>query len=350
MIFKFGMLLILSLFSIYPKTIVLTGVAGFIGGHLAQRLIERNDIVIGIDNFFTVPHKHDFLYCLMKKNKIQQLQERYPQNFIFYEGDITDSRLINTIFSRHLIDSVCHLAALGNVRYSLENPELYIKDIIQGTVTILETMRKHAVMHLVMASSSSVYGDSDQAILTEESQNDDRLKSPYAISKRTAELYGNMYYALYGINVTCLRLFTVYGPYGRMDMAPFLFMDAICTENPITIMGDGFAKRDFTFIQDVINGFILAIDKPFGYSVINIGSGATITIKEFIKIIEAIVGKEAIICYERSHKADVVSTWADISKAKLLLNYQPLYSYDQGLRLLYEWYCTIYQEFKGRYG
>jgi UDP-glucuronate 4-epimerase len=232
------------------------------------------------------------------------------------------------------------------VRYSLENPELYVQYNIQGTVTILETMKNHGVMNIVLASSSSVYGDSDQEIFTEESQDDNRLKSPYAISKRTIELYGNMYHALYSINVTCLRLFTVYGQYGRMDMAPFLFMDAICTQKPITIMGDGFAKRDFTFIQDVVNGFVLAIDKPLGFSAINIGSGTTIFIKDFIKKIENIAGKEAIIIYDKPHKADVLSTCADISKAQMLLDYQPLYSYDQGLRLLYEWYCTVYQDIK----
>jgi UDP-glucuronate 4-epimerase len=350
MIVKIVIGLLLSIVYAQAKTILLTGTAGFIGGNLAYAFLERGDTVIGIDNFFTVPHEHDFLYYSMKKYKITKLKDEYPNAFIFYEGDITDKVLLEDIFSRYTIDAVSHLAGLGNVRYSLENPELYIKYIIQGTVSILEAMRKHDVMHLVVASSSSVYGDSDQKILTEEEQDDAQLKSPYAVAKRTVELYGNIYHLLYGVNVTCLRLFTVYGEYARMDMAPFLFMDAIATEKPLRIMGDGLAKRDFTFIQDVVSGFVAAIDKPLGYVVINIGGGTTITIKEFIKAIEEIVGKKATLCYQQSHKADVLSTYADICRANLLLGYKPVYSYRQGLQLVYDWYTTVYQELKEQYG
>lgn len=337
---------ILSFISLRAQTVIVTGVAGFIGAHICKRLLERGDTVIGIDNFFTIPDQHSFLYYRMKQYKITQLCTEYPQNFIFYQSDITDFESLSTIFSHHSIDLVCHLAALGNVRYSLENPQLYIQYNILGTVNILEAMKNHEVTNMVLASSSSVYGDSHYNTYAETSQDDNQLKSPYAISKRTVELYAKIYHELYNMNITCLRLFTVYGEFGRMDMAPFLFMDAICTEKPIRIMGDGFAKRDFTFIQDAVNGFISAIDKPLGYSVINIGSGTTIFISDFIKEIEKIVGKNAILIYDKPHQADVLLTCADISKAQELLNYKPSYSCAQGLRLLYDWYCTTYQTIK----
>ncbi len=340
------LIFVMCIMTLHARTIVVTGAAGFIGSHVCKTLLERGDIVIGIDNFFTIPHQNAYLYKVMKQYKITELCIQYPKTFIFYECNITDSLALNTIFSEYCINLVCHLAALGNVRYSLENPQLYVQYNVQGTVNLLEVMKNHGVVNMVLASSSSVYGDSDYDTFTEDIQDDSRLKSPYAISKRAIELYGKIYHELYGMNVTCLRLFTVYGEFGRMDMAPFLFMDAIYTEKPIKIMGDGFAKRDFTFIQDAVNGFISAIDKPLGYSVLNIASGTAIFINDFIKEIEKIVGKNAILIYDEPHQADVLSTCADISKAQELLNYKPSYTCNQGLQLLYHWYCTIYQKIK----
>lgn len=318
----------------YAKKIVITGGAGFIGSNVAEQLLKRGDAVVIIDNinnYFDEALKYNNLADITNIDTKKALQ--------IYKTDINDINELITIFEKEQPDVICHLAARAGVRSSIKDPSLYLKTNILGTLNILEMARKCNIKHVVIASSSSVYGDRKKVPFKED-QIADRQSSPYGMSKKSAELLAYTYYNLHGISATCLRFFTVYGPRGRVDMAPFIFLDAIHQGKTIKLCGDGSIVRDFTYISDIVDGVIRAIDKPLGYEILNLGRGEPITLTTFIKTIEKIVNKEAKIKHVPVFAADVNITHADISKAKKLLGYNPKVSVEDGMRDMYTWYCS----------
>jgi UDP-glucuronate 4-epimerase len=339
MMFKYVCLAYIGLFwsgIAYTQTILVTGGAGFIGAHLVERLLNQNKVII-VDNFYMARDGNAKRYDVLKKLKIQNLQEKYPESLVIYSVDISDRVALEDIFKRHKIDIVCHLAAAPGVRLSIEDPALCFSTNLMGTLNLFECMRQYEVLRCIFASSSSVYGQSRQDQFYE-TQSTDRQINPYAVSKKSAELLAYTYYYLYGIQTTCLRFFSVYGPYGRFDMAAFLFMDAIAHDRPITLIGDGSAIRDFTYINDIVDGILQAIDKPLGYEIINLGSGDIVTLKDFVKTMEKVMGKKAVIRHAPSNPADALFTHSSIKRAKNLLDYQPRTDVEQGLTEMYEWY------------
>ena len=318
------------------RKVVVTGGAGFIGSHVVEELLQRGDKVIIIDNF------NDYYDPKLKHKNIQEVQQIDTNNALHvYNVDICDKQKLNEIFSQEQPDIICHLAAYAGVRKSIKEPELYLQTNIIGTLHILEMAHIHNINHVVLASSSSVYGECRDVPFKEDNVQD-KQSSPYGMSKRAAELLAYTYYHLYNISCTCLRFFTVYGPRGRVDMAPFIFLDAICQEKPITVFGDGSAIRDFTYIGDIVDGIIRSINKPLGYEILNLGRGEPIVLHDFIQTIEKVVGKKAIIKYTPGFAGDVPITHADVSKAQRLLGYAPKMSVDEGMCKMLEWYLKNY--------
>jgi len=312
--------------------ILITGGAGFIGSHLCDRVLELNNEVICVDSL------NKYYNPEIKKNNIKHnLKNR---NFIFVRADITDKNQIEKVFRKYKIDKVVHLAARAGVRPSIENPEIYIRTNILGTLNLLELCRKYKIKSFVFGSSSSVYGN-NKKIPFSETDKTDNIMSPYAATKRTAEFFCRQYSSMYGINIICLRFFTVYGPRGRPDMAPFLFTKAIDEGKKIKMYGDGTSRRDYTFVSDIVGGIISALQLDYrksGFEIINLGDSRTVELKEFISIIEKTTGKKAIIEKLPLQKGDVPVTYADISKAKKLLNYKPKVSIEKGMEIFVGWY------------
>lgn len=321
------------------KTILVTGGAGFIGGHVVEHLLNRGDKVIAIDNFSITGHESSDNYKALKTYRINQLL--HNNNLTFYNVDIKNAAALEDVVKNHQIDVICHLAARAGVRPSVEDPAEYMQVNIVATIHILELAKKYNIPHVVLASSSSVYGNQEQGPFFE-IQNTDAQTSPYGASKKALELIAYVYYHLYNISCSCLRFFTVYGPYGRFDMAPFIFLDAIYNEQPITVVGDGSAVRDFTYVDDIVNGIIKAIDKPAAFQVFNLGCSDPVILHDFINIIESVVGKKAILLYEPASLADVQLTHANVDKAYEILGYVPSVTVQEGMRRTYEWYQNIY--------
>lgn len=344
------LLLTISIYAISTlsaQTILVTGGAGFIGASVTETLLTRGDTIVIIDAFKTVGNATGDAYNAMKYERLSTLQSRYPENLFLYAYDIEDKNSIEHVFQNHPIDTVCHLAAHAGVRASINHPDEFIQTNIAGSVNIFECGIKHNVKNYVVASSSSVYGDNNTIPFSEENRTDMQA-SLYGMTKKSLELMAAVYNRIYGVSVTCLRFFTVYGPYGRFDMAPFIFMNAIANEKTITVYGDGSAIRDFTYVDDIVNGIISSIDKPNGLQVINLGSGNTVTVNEFIQIIADTVGKQPLVEYKQFLKADVYATQADLQKASLLLEYKPKVMLKEGIRKMYEWYKNVYQTCKQR--
>ncbi|HTM06550.1 MAG TPA: NAD-dependent epimerase/dehydratase family protein, partial [Patescibacteria group bacterium] len=271
-------------FFVDGKTVLVTGGAGFIGGTVTENLLKRGDTVVVIDCFISMGHDRIATYNQMKRERLSLLQEQYKNQLYIYECSIENMSECEQIFQRHSIDVMCHLAAHAGVRSSIQNPQKFIKTNIEGTVNVLELAVKYGVKHCVLASSSSVYGNCDTIPFSEE-QSTDKQTSVYGATKKSLELIAQVYNSLYGISTTCLRFFTVYGPYGRFDMSPFIFMDAIYNQKPITVFGDGTVVRDFTYIDDIVDGVIQALDAPLGFQIFNLGSTHTIVLNDFITLI-----------------------------------------------------------------
>jgi len=318
----------------YEKTVVVTGGAGFIGSNVTLELLKRGDKVVIIDsinNYYDEELKH--------KNIADVTQVGTNETLHIYTTNICDKEGLNTIFEKEQPDVICHLAARAGVRSSIKNPTLYLETNIIGTLNLFEMARKHGINHVVVASSSSVYGDRRE-VPFQEDQPTDKQSSPYAMSKKSVELLAHTYHHLHGISFTCLRFFTVYGPRGRVDMAPFIFLNAIHQGKTIKLCGDGSIVRDFTYVGDITDGVIRAIDTPLGYEILNLGRGEPITLNEFIATIEKIVNKKAKIQHVPVFSADVSITHANIFKARELLGYNPKMSVEDGMRCMYEWYCA----------
>ncbi|WP_028949993.1 GDP-mannose 4,6-dehydratase [Sulfurihydrogenibium subterraneum] len=310
------------------KKVLLTGAAGFIGWKTGKFLLEKGIEVIGIDNM------NDYYDIRLKEYRKKDL-EKY-ENFKFYHVDIENLGALEVIFKDHKFYCVINLAARAGVRYSMINPHVYMTTNANGTLNLLEMMKKYQVKKMVLASTSSLYAG--QPMPFKEDLPVNTPISPYAASKKAAEVMAYTYHYLYGIDVSVVRYFTVYGPAGRPDMSIFRFIKWIDEGKPIILYGDGSQSRDFTYVDDIAEGTILAT-KEVGYEIINLGGGKNpISLKTVIETIERYLNKKAVIDYRPFHKADLKETWADITKAEKLLGWKPNVSFEEGIKKTVEWY------------
>lgn len=320
------------------STVLVTGAAGFIGAAVSQRLLDLGHTVIGIDNL------NDYYDPALKRARLQRFQD-HP-NFELFEIDIEDDGAVDQVFRLARIDRVCHMAAQAGVRFSLEEPMRYVQSNVAGTVSIFEACRNHNVRDVVFASSSSVYGNSDSAPFNE-SQPVNQPVSLYAASKVACEALAYSYHQLFGLNMTGLRFFTVYGPWGRPDMAPMIFAGKILADQPIQVFNHGRMQRDFTYIDDIVDGVVAALDRPFSFELINLGGADVTELEDFIAGLEKCLGKKAERKYLPMQLGDVLMTSADTSKAQEMLGWAPRTSLEEGL----SWFCDWYLEyFKGSLG
>lgn len=310
------------------KRILVTGVAGFIGSSLTDALLRRGDTVIGLDEF------NDYYDPALKRRNLESAIK--SERFSLFEGDICCEKTVRELFEREKPEVVVHLAARAGVRPSLKDPNLYHRVNVIGSQHILDACRDFAPSHLVFASSSSVYGGS-HAVPFVESDPVMRPISPYAATKRMNELQAHVYSHIYGLSVTMLRFFTVYGPRQRPDMAIRQFTEKIMNGEPVPRFGDGSSRRDYTYIDDIIDGVVRCIDRPFRYEIFNLGEQRTTSLNELIDIIAQHVGKPAIIEPQPEQPGDVPITYADIDHARTLLNYKPCTPIEDGIKHYVAW-------------
>ena len=332
--------------------ILITGAAGFIGSHIVNALSAADHEVIGIDNlnsYYDVRLK----YARLRNSGIEEKKiganefvqsEKYP-SYRFQLLDITDRERLQSLFKNENFTHVIHLAAQAGVRYSLENPYAYIDSNIVGFINILEACRHYPVNHLVFASSSSVYG-ANAKIPYSESDRTDSPVSLYAATKKADELMAFTYSQLYGIPATGIRFFTVYGPWGRPDMSPSLFMSAILSGKPIKVFNHGNMERDFTYIDDIVEGTLKIIPSPpqqaIPHAIYNMGCSAPVKLTDFIETIEKVAGKPAIKELTEMQPGDVISTYADTSLLEKDFGYKPSTSIETGIHRFYEWFVRYY--------
>ncbi len=309
--------------------VLVTGGAGFIGSHLVERLLAEEHRVVCLDNF------DDFYNPALKRRNLARAL-KHP-GFRLVEGDLRDEEGLEKIFAGEKFDLVAHLAARAGVRPSVENPALYVDVNLRGTVYLLEACKKHAVRRFIFASSSSVYGDSSRVPFSEEDPVNTPI-SPYAATKKAGELLAHTYHHLYGMDVACLRFFTVYGPRQRPEMAIHHFTRSIFEGKKISLFGDGSSRRDYTYIDDAVGGTLGAFRREHGFQVYNIGESQTITLAELIAAIEEQVGKKAIIERLPEQPGDVKLTYAEIGKARERLGYNPQTKIREGLARFVQWY------------
>ena len=306
---------------------LVTGVAGFIGARTAELLIKDGHTVVGIDNM------NDAYDPRMKEYRLRKMQAL--PGFTFHKLDISHKSIIDQ-FEGEKFDGVINLAARAGVRYSVENPWVFVESNTIGTLNMLEICRQTRTRKFIIASTSSIYGG-DPPYPTPESASSSEPLQPYAASKKGAEAMCHAYHHLYDIDVSVVRYFTVYGPAGRPDLALFRFVQWISEGRPVHVNGDGEQSRGFTYLDDIARGTILAL-KPVGYEVINLGGHEVITINNLIKLVEEIVGKKADVRYGPPNPADMFTNWADVSKAGELLGWEPQFNMREGVTRLVEWY------------
>ncbi len=307
------------------KRIFITGAAGFIGSHLAKQLQKRGDSVLGLDNF------NDYYDPQLKRDRAKLLETEIN------EGDIADFQKLEKIVRQFNPTHIVHLAAQAGVRTSVTHPHLYMQTNLNGFFHILEVCRQRPNVPLIYASSSSVYGLNEKAPFSTDDMTD-RPASLYGATKKANELLAHSYHHLYGIPVTGLRFFTVYGPWGRPDMAYYKFAKAILNNEPIDIYNQGKMQRDFTYIDDIVEGTTAAIDYAGECEIFNLGNNEPVALMDFISLIEKGLGKEAIKNFTSMQQGDVTMTYADISRSQQLLGYQPKTSIQQGLTHFLKWY------------
>ncbi len=337
------------------RTILVTGAAGFIGFHLVRSLLDNGNVVVGLDNL------NDYYDVNLKLDRLRQLgiydvdissdniileSNNYQGRFTFVKLNLQDRINLPLLFEKYQFDSVINLAAQAGVRYSIENPTSYIDSNVVGFLNVLECCRNNKIAHLVYASSSSVYGENEKVPFSE----DDVVEKPislYAATKKSNELMAYSYSHLYNIRTTGLRFFTVYGPWGRPDMAPMLFANAITAGKSIKVFNNGNMSRDFTFIDDIVNGIKIALDHSFPsednppYQIFNIGNGSPISLMEFIKSLEHNIGQIAEKIMLPMQDGDVPKTWADTKKLNDL-GYQSTTPVDVGVRQFVDWFKQYY--------
>lgn len=308
------------------NTYLVTGCAGFIASKVSELLLKREDKIIGVDNL------NDAYDVNLKKWRLEQLLKF--DNFIFYRIDITNLSQLEKIFTEDTFDAIINLAARAGVRASVENPWIYIDTNINGTLNLLELCKKYNIKKFILASTSSLYGET--SLPFKEDKKTDYPLSSYAASKKGAEALCYTYHYLYDIDISVLRYFTVYGPAGRPDMSIFIFSKKINNDEVISVYGDGFQQRDFTYIDDIAHGTIVAL-KPLGYQIINLGSDHPVKLNYVIKLIEENLNKKAKINYLPKHPADVSATWADINKARELISWKPKVKTEEGIKRTVDW-------------
>jgi UDP-glucuronate 4-epimerase len=315
-----------------PRTILLTGAAGFIGSHAAVAFTRRGDRVVGLDNF------NPYYDPERKRANVREIASEAPgDGLTLVEGDLRDTVLVKRLFEEHRFDAVVHLAAMAGVRASADDPVTYYDVNLGGTLTLLEAARALGCKTFVFASTSSAYGATTRLPFREDDPAD-RPLAPYPASKRAAELLGHAYHHLHGTRFTALRFFTVYGPRGRPDMLTYRLVDAIRTGVPLTLYDGGRMTRDWTFVSDTVAGVVAAVDASLGYEVINLGRGEPVLVSRYIEEFERITGRKVPWVEAPRPEADVERTHADIDKARRLLGYEPRVSVEEGARRVVEWY------------
>jgi UDP-glucuronate 4-epimerase len=309
---------------------LVTGGAGFIGSHVCERLLHDGHRVWAFDDL------NDFYDPQIKRRTLADIAS-LGKPFTFVQGDVTDVRAVNELFSATKFDQVIHLAARAGVRPSLEQPALYQRVNVEGTVNLLEAARKTGVKKITIASSSSVYGVNAKVPFSESDPIFSAV-SPYAASKLACEALGHVYHHIYGMDVAMLRFFTVYGPRQRPDLAIHKFTKLIDAGKPIPVFGDGSTARDHTFISDILEGIIACTKKEFGFEVFNLGESQTIRLDQLIALIESALGKKAVIDRQPLQPGDVPITFANISKAQKMLGYHPQVKAEKGIPIFVDWF------------
>lgn len=315
------------------KKVLVTGAAGFIASHVAEVLLDRGDDVVVVDEI------NDYYDVRVKEENLAILRRKEPDEsrLSIYRGDVANETFIRNVFEVERPTWICHLAARAGVRYSIIDPYIYIHSNIEGTVRLMDLSVEYNITNFVYASSSSVYGGS-KSVYFSEMEDVDRPISPYAASKKSVELMAYTWHHLYGLKTTGLRFFTVYGPRGRPDMAPFIFVDRISRGKPIKQFGDGSTSRDYTYIDDIVNGVVRAVDRPYDYEVFNLGKGNGTKLSAFIDLVQKYTNKTASINVLPEQPGDVPYTCADVRKAQRLLGYKAEVQFEEGIRRTVEWY------------
>ncbi|MEW6278809.1 MAG: GDP-mannose 4,6-dehydratase [Candidatus Eremiobacterota bacterium] len=315
------------------STVLVTGVAGFIGSHTAVRLLDAGHQVVGADSL------SDYYAPERKRSNLEEVlaETKHPEAFHFLHGDLRDPAFVSSAFAERPIDRVIHLAALPGVRSSIDDPRLYYEVNLLATLGLLEAARDHTVENFVFASTSSVYGDT-RVIPFVESDRCDRPLAPYPASKRAAEMLGFTFHHLYGMNFTALRFFTVYGPRGRPDMMAHRLFDSVFFEREAALYNGGEMHRDWTYVEDIVCGVAAAVERPLGYATLNLGRGEPVRLADFVAMVEETVGKPCRLVPAPRPDTDILYTWADISKAREMLDYHPRVSAREGIRRFWEWY------------
>lgn len=311
--------------------VLVTGGAGFVGSCLAATLLKRGDQVCAVDNF------NDYYSPAQKRNNVAGLLPL--KNFRLVEGDFTSQETVKKIFADFQPEVIAHMGAMANVRYSVKNPQIFMDVNITGTVNLLEEAVKYKVKNFVFASTSSVYGQTTKVPFVVGDLTDSPL-APYPASKKAGELLGHAYQNMHGLNFTALRFFNVYGPNGRPDMMPFLVAQALLEDKEITLFDKGELLRDWTYIDDIVAGVIASIDKPLPYEIFNIGRGEPSSMVKFIEIMEELSGKKLRIKHAPAPASEPKITFAEITKTKEILNYNPRTSLAEGLRVFWDWYVS----------
>lgn len=326
------------------KTILVTGAAGFIGSHTVEALVKRGDRVIGLDNL------NDYYDPARKEKNLREVADlalagKWPGTFQFLKGDIRDRQLVGNLFSDYRFDAIVHLAAMAGVRVSIDDPGLYYDVNVMGTLALLDGAvgrigsKNTGVSSptFVFASTSSVYGNTTTIPFVTEDPCDKPL-APYAASKRAGELLGYTYHHLYSLNFTAFRFFTVYGPRGRPDMMAYKVLDNIFTGCEVPLYNNGNMHRDWTYVEDIVSGLVSAVDHPMEYEILNLGRGEPVLLLDFVQRIEHLAGRPAHLVPAPMLDADIAYTFADISKTRKLLGYDPKTSVTEGVAKFWTWY------------
>jgi UDP-glucuronate 4-epimerase len=308
--------------------VLVTGAAGFIGSRLARALLDRGDQVVGHDNF-------DPYYA--RQHKDRHLRDLMPKpGFVFIEGDLRDADHLLQLFHREKPEAVAHMAAMAAVRYSMHHPLIYGQVNVQGTMNLLDAARQTSGPRCVLASTGSVYGTSTPVPFKEDAPAD-RPLAPYPASKRAMELMAHCFHHLWKLPTTVVRFFNVYGPHGRPDMMPWQWTLDILNGKPLTLYNGGRIKRDWTYIDDLVGGLVLALDKPMGYEIVNLGCSNPVENLRFVEVLERLLGKKAVIVDTPTPLTEPMITYADVGKAERLLGYVPKVQVGEGLAMFIEW-------------
>jgi len=311
--------------------VFVTGAAGFVGSRLSRALMARGDTVVGFDNldpYYALTHKQRHLKDLTGDKR-----------FTLVQGDLRDAALLRSLMQHHKPDAVAHLAGMAAVRYSIEHPLVYGEANVQGSLNLLDAARlagRDGKPTCVLASTGSVYGSTTPVPFKEDAPAD-RPLAPYPASKRAMELMAHSHHHLFGLPVTVVRFFNVYGPHGRPDMMPWQWSVSISRGEQITLFNGGRMKRDWTYIDDIVAGFVAALDRPLGYEILNLGCSCPVENLEFVRIIEQLVGRNAVVIDKPAPPSEPIVTYADVSKARRLIGYEPKVNVDEGLRRFIEW-------------